>query len=206
MENIHRYLNDCLNKTFLDHPIIKDRQYNSCLERAVEKSIFDYNIKYAGRSEISTETDLAMSLQLEPTIEAVFMYRFEREIFINDPNDPLLSFLASMMHRRTGCEIYYSTEIGKGLNIQHGFGIVIGPRFKIGDNFTIHQGVTLGQKNLNSPNEKIIIGDNVTLFAGASVLGNITIGDNTKVGANSLLLDNADPDSIYVGSPAKKIR
>ena len=90
-------------------------------------------------------------------IEAVLFYRLERLLFIHDAGNPLLPHLASAIRRRTGMEIYYSTAIGEGFNVQHGFGIVIGPRFSIGKNFTIHQGVTLGQKRTNSSIETITI-------------------------------------------------
>ena len=110
------------------------------------------------------------------------------------------------MKKNTGCEIYYSTKIGRGFNIQHGFGIVIGPRFEIGENFIVHQNVTLGQKNLNQANEKIIIGDNVTIFAGATILGDIRIGHNASVGANAVVLTNIENNAIYAGVPARKIK
>lgn len=206
MNTIYDYLNDCLCKTFFIYPTAQLTKIKLFLERTIEQTIFDANEKYKGRREIYSEHELLDLVQIEPTMEAVFLYRLEREIFLNDSGNPLLSFLASLMHRRTGCEIYYSTEIGKGFNIQHGFGIVIGPRYKIGDYFTIHQGVTLGQKNLNSPNEQITIGDHVTVFSGTTILGNLNIGNNASIGANSVLLKDAEENSIYVGSPAKRVK
>lgn len=206
MNVIYDYLIDCLNKTFFNYPAAQLATIKLLLARANEKTIFDANNKYKGRKEISSENELLDLVQIEPTVEAVLLYRLEREIYMYDPGNPILSFLASLMHRRTGCEIYYSTEIGKGFNIQHGFGIVIGPRYKIGDYFTIHQGVTLGQKNLNSPNEKITIGDNVTVFAGTTILGNLHVGNNASIGANSVLLKDVEENSVYVGSPAKRVK
>ena len=206
MNVIYDYLNDCVSKTFFIYPKDQLATIKLHLKNAVEQTIFDANEKYKGRREISSEQELLELVQIEPTMEAVLFYRLERELYLNDPGNPLLSFLASLMHRRTGCEIYYSTEIGKGFNIQHGFGIVIGPRYKIGDYFTIHQGVTLGQKNLNSPCEKITIGNNVTIFAGTTILGNLSTGNNASIGANSVLLTDVEENAIYVGSPAKRVR
>ncbi len=206
MNKLFDYLDDCLSKTFYNYP--KDQLSSVKLygDSAIEQTIFDANVKYNGRKEIRSEEELLELVQFEPTIEAVLLYRLEREIFIKDPANIFLPFLASLMHRRTGCEIYYSTEIGKGFNIQHGFGIVIGPRYKIGDYFTIHQGVTLGQKNLNSPNETISIGNHVTVFAGSTILGNLQIGNNANIGANSVVLSSVEENSVYVGSPAKRVK
>jgi len=205
MNKIYQYLIYILKNTFETFPEFDFFEYKSFLLKAFDATIIDCNIKYKGKLVISTESDLLEIIKIDSTIEAIYLYRLEREIFLLNPNNNLLSYLSSLMKRRTNCEIYYSTKIGEGLNIQHGFGIVIGPRFEIGNNFTIHQGVTLGQKNLNSPNEKIIIGDNVTLFTNAAVLGNLIIANNTKVGANSVLLHSTEENSIYVGTPAKKI-
>lgn len=144
-------------------------------------------------------------LAADTTIEAVLQYRIQREIFVHRPdNSGCLNYLANVMKIRTGTEIYYSTEIGKGLNVQHGVGMVIGPRFTIGENFMVHQGVTMGQRR--SQADKITIGNNVILYAGAKVLGHLTIGDNVKLAANAVLLTNALPDSTYAGCPAVKVK
>jgi len=176
----------------------------SSIDVAIEQTIIDANTKYFGKHTIFDWNTLHDFIEIDPTLEAVLLYRLERQIFLKDSGSVILPYLASMMRRRTGLEIYYSTNIGSGFNVQHGFGIVIGPRYEIGNNFTIHQGVTLGQKNLNCPDDKIIIGNNVTLFANAIVLGNVKIGDNVKLGANSVLLSDATENSIYVGAPAKR--
>lgn len=168
--------------------------------------IADIQSKY---SQYDTEillTDKFFSvLQLDTTIEAIFYYRLERAIFLEHPKHTLLDYLANLMRIKTGIEIYYSTEIGQSFNIQHGSGIVIGARNKIGHNFIIHQGATIGQRRLYSPQESILIGNNVTIFAGAKVVGNVRIGDNVQIGANAVLLHDAEPNSTYVGVPARKI-
>lgn len=192
-----------LKRTFSNLPKQGIEMVDACIKEAVQQTIIDANVKYAGKKVIEDWKDLEYFIETDSTIEAVFLYRLERLIFLKDSDSAVLPYLASLMKRRTGSEIYYSTQIGPGFNLQHGFGVVIGPRYQIGENFTIHQGVTLGQKNLNSPNERIIIGNNVTLFANSVVLGNIKIGDNAKLGANSVLLTDAIENGIYVGAPAK---
>jgi len=144
-------------------------------------------------------------LQLDTALEGTFLYLVQREIYTEDPESAVLPYLATLCRLRTGMEIYYSTRIGAGLNIQHGTGIVIGPRCTIGKNFIVHQGVTLGQRHLHSPLETIHIGDNVTVFAGATILGPSTIGDNVQIGANAVLIGDAEANSVYVGSPARKV-
>jgi serine O-acetyltransferase len=199
-----KFLEINLKRIFSHIPVISIEMLDHYLNEAIRQTIIDANIKYAGKISVESWTDLQYLIDTDTTIEAVFLYRLERLIYVNEGDSLILHYLAGMMKRRTGCEIYYSTHIGPGLNVQHGFGIVIGPRYKIGENFTIHQGVTLGQKNLNSPNEIIEIGDNVTIFANAVVLGNIKIGNNVRIGANSVLLTDADENSVYVGAPAQK--
>jgi serine O-acetyltransferase len=206
MNDLNDYLESCLSNTFNNFPKERLASIKFHRDRAIEQAIIDANVKYKGRKEINSQKELLELVQIEPTMEAILLYRLEREMYLRDPDNQLLPFFASLMHRRTGCEIYYSTEIGQGFNIQHGFGIVIGPRYKIGDYFTIHQGVTLGQKNLNSPAEKITVGDHVTIFAGTTLLGNLNIGNNAIIGANSLVLKDVEENSIYVGSPARRIK
>lgn len=152
------------------------------------------------------EENILYLMRIDPTIEAVVLYRLERAIFLNEPTHPLLPYLASLMRLRTGIEFYYSTEIGPGLNVQHGVGIVIGPRYTIGRNFIIHQGVTIGQSGgKKSSGESIVIGDNVIIYAGAKIIGNVRVGDNAKIGANSVLTTNAKADTVYFGIPAQPI-
>jgi serine O-acetyltransferase len=206
MNNILSYIKLCLNSTFIDYPKKALSIIDEVLNISMKETLIDVNIKYEAKLIKFEIVDLLDLFQKEPTIEAVFFYRLERNIYLKDKQNIILPYLASVMRRRTGCEIYYSTEIGRGFNIQHGFGIVIGPRYKIGKNFTIHQGVTLGQKNLNSPNEQIVIGDNVTIFSNATILGNINIGQNSKVAANAVLINSIGDNEVYGGIPAKKIK
>ena len=106
----------------------------------------------------------------------------------------------SLLARHIGqIEIFYSADIGKGFKINHGVGTVIGARCKIGDNCMIHQNCTIGDRKGGRPT----IGNNVIIYAGAMILGDITIGDNTIIGANSVVTKSCPPNSILVGSPAK---
>lgn len=110
--------------------------------------------------------------------------------------------------KKYGIHIDPNTKIDIGLRIPHPTSIVIGAKVKIGKNFTIYQNTTVGGSRTGDVIEgnQPIIGDNVTMFAGSMALGKIAIGDNCVIGANSLLLRDADRNSVYVGSPARKVK
>ncbi|MBE6322871.1 MAG: serine acetyltransferase [Bacteroidales bacterium] len=106
---------------------------------------------------------------------------------------------------RTGIQIKIGTEIGPGLNIHHISGIIMSPEVKVGKNFTIYQGVTVGRVHNGKKAGVPTVGDNVTAFAGSKILGNIKIGNNVIIGANAVVLSDV-PDNVTVGGiPAKII-
>jgi len=145
-------------------------------------------------------------IQVSAPLEAIFYYRLERAIFLEEPEHPALPFIASLMRLKTGTELYYSASIGSGLVVAHGVGAVVGPRHVIGRNFTIYQGVTIGQSRAYAQHEFVTIGDDVTLFAGSKVLGKVRVGDGVQLAANSVLMRDADSYSLYAGVPACKVK
>jgi serine O-acetyltransferase len=117
---------------------------------------------------------------------------------------PVIPRLFSQISRwLTGIEIHPAANIGKALVIDHGMGVVIGETTVIGNNVTIFQGVTLGgtgkEKGKRHPN----IGNDVVIGAGAKVLGNITVGDNSYIGANAVVIKDVPPNSTVVGIPGR---
>ncbi|MGE5279574.1 MAG: serine O-acetyltransferase EpsC [Deltaproteobacteria bacterium] len=117
---------------------------------------------------------------------------------------PIVPRLVSQIARfLTGIEIHPGAQIGPGLFIDHGMGVVIGETTVIGKNVTLFQGVTLGgtgkEKGKRHPN----IGDNVVIGTGAKVLGNITIGANSYIGANAVVLRDVPPNATVVGVPGR---
>ncbi|BAZ31201.1 serine O-acetyltransferase [Cylindrospermum sp. NIES-4074] len=105
----------------------------------------------------------------------------------------------------TGIEIHPGAEIGKGVFIDHGMGVVIGETAIVGDYTLIYQGVTLGGTGKESGKRHPTLGKNVVLGAGAKVLGNLQIGDRVRIGAGSIVLRDVPSDSTVVGVPGRII-
>jgi serine O-acetyltransferase len=105
----------------------------------------------------------------------------------------------------TQIEIHPGARIGEGLFIDHGAGVVIGETAEIGNNVTIYQGVTLGGTGKEKGKRHPTIGDNVVISTGAKILGSFTVGENSKIGAGSVVLKAVPPNSTVVGVPGKVV-
>ena len=108
--------------------------------------------------------------------------------------------------RKTGIEIHPGAKIGKGLFIDHGHGVVIGETAILGDNITLYQGVTLGGTGKEQGKRHPTLEDNVMVGAGAKVLGSFTIGENSKIGAGSVVLEEVPPNCTVVGVPGRVVK
>ena len=115
-------------------------------------------------------------------------------------------YISQRARRKTGIEIHPGATIGKNLFIDHGMGVVIGETTVIGDNCTLYQGVTLGGTGKEQGKRHPTIGNNVMISAGAKVLGSFTIGDNSKIGAGSVVLEPVPPNSTVVGVPGRVVK
>ena len=115
-------------------------------------------------------------------------------------------FLMAINQFITNMDIHPGAEIGENVFIDHGIGVVIGETSIIGNNVTIYQGVTLGGVSLNPGKRHPTIEDDVIIGAGAKILGNITIGKGSKIGANSVVVKDVPPYSTVVGIPGKIIK
>ncbi|MBQ3101998.1 serine O-acetyltransferase [bacterium] len=114
-------------------------------------------------------------------------------------------FISQLARFFTGIEIHPAATIGERLFIDHGFGVVIGETTIIGNDVLIYQGVTLGGTGKEHGKRHPTVGDNVTIGAGAKVLGNITIGDNSNIGAGSVVIDDVPEHSTVVGVPGRVV-
>lgn len=106
----------------------------------------------------------------------------------------------------TGIEIHPGATIGDGFFIDHGMGVVIGETTIVGNNVTLFQGVTLGGTGKEKGKRHPTLGNNIVVGVGAKVLGNIFIGDNVKIGANSVVLESVPPDATVVGVPGRVVK
>lgn len=142
-----------------------------------------------------------------PGLHAVFFYRiyhFLWKIHLNI----LARFLSQVARFLTGIEIHPGATIGKRLFIDHGMGVVIGETAIIGDDCTLYQGVTLGGVGTGQQQEKRhpTLKDGVTIFSGAKIIGNVTIGEKSIIGAMAVVLDDIPSCCTAVGIPAHIVR
>lgn len=105
----------------------------------------------------------------------------------------------------TGIEIHPGATIGEGFFIDHGMGVVIGETAIIGDNVLLYQGVTLGGTSLQKVKRHPTLGNNVVVGVGAKLIGDITIGENSKIGAGSVVVDSVSPNATVVGVPGRVV-
>ncbi|MFC4765971.1 serine O-acetyltransferase [Effusibacillus consociatus] len=117
----------------------------------------------------------------------------------------LARFISQLARFFTGIEIHPGATIGRRLFIDHGAGVVIGETAEIGDDVTIYQGVTLGGTGKEKGKRHPTIGNRVLIASGAKVLGSITVGDNSKIGAGSVVLKPVPPNSTVVGVPGRVV-
>jgi serine O-acetyltransferase len=103
----------------------------------------------------------------------------------------------------TGIEIHPGARIGEGFFIDHGMGVVIGETAEIGDNVLLYQGVTLGGTSLQKVKRHPTLGNDVVVGVGAKIIGNITIGDGSKIGAGSVVVSSVPPNATVVGVPGR---
>ena len=137
-------------------------------------------------------------------VHAIWSHRICHLLWIND-----LKFLArvcsSLARLFTGVDIHPAAVLGQGVFIDHATGVVIGETAEVGDEVTIYQGVTLGGTSLERVKRHPTVGNRVTIGAGAKVLGAITIGDDSRIGANAVVVKSVPPNSVVVGVPGQII-
>lgn len=140
-----------------------------------------------------------------PGIQALLSHRVAHALHM--AGVPLLPRSIAVISRAlTGIEIHPAAQIGEGLFIDHGSGVVIGETAEIGNDVTLYQGVTLGGTGFATGKRHPTIQDNVTIGSGAKLLGPITVGHGAKIGANSVVITDVPPNSTVVGNPGHPVR
>jgi serine O-acetyltransferase len=142
---------------------------------------------------------------LYPGFKAIRAYR-RAHFFYKHGFYFLARLISQRAARKTGIEIHPGAVIGRRLVIDHGHGVVIGETTEIGDDVLIYQGVTLGGTGKHTGKRHPTIGNNVMISAGAKVLGPFKIGDNSRVAAGAVVLEEVPPNSTVVGVPARVVR
>jgi serine O-acetyltransferase len=144
-------------------------------------------------------------LAIWPGVHAVLAYRVAHALY--SAHVPLLPrLIAGFTRLLTGIEIHPAAQIGRGLFIDHGMGVVIGETAEIGDDVTLYQGVTLGGTGFSCGKRHPTVEDNVTIGSGAKLLGPIRVGHGSKIGANSVVIHDVPPNSTVVGNPGHPVR
>ena len=137
-----------------------------------------------------------------PGLHAMIFHKFAHVLYkLNIPVLP--RFISHISRWITGIEIHPGAQIGKRVFIDHGKGVVIGETTEIGNDVVIYQGVTLGGTSTKKVKRHPTLGNNIVVGCGAKILGNIKIGDNCQIGANSVLLKDVPANSTVVGIPAR---
>lgn len=159
--------------------------------------------------QVIMERDAAIKTRWEvflyPSFKAIMRHRvahwlYQHKFFF------LARWYSQVTVRKTGIEIHPGATIGKGLFIDHGNGVIIGETAVIGDNVTLYQGVTLGGTGKEQGKRHPTIGNNVMISAGAKVLGSFTVGENSKIGAGSVVLSEVPPNCTVVGVPGRVVK
>ena len=139
-----------------------------------------------------------------PGFQAIFLHRFTHKLW--NLKLPLIPRVLSQINRTiTGIEIHPGAKIGRKVFIDHGMGVVIGETAEIGDNCLLYQGVTLGGTGKNHGKRHPTLKENVVVGAGAKVLGSITVGANTRIGAGSVVVRSVQGNSTVVGIPGRVV-
>lgn len=147
----------------------------------------------------------AMEVLLYPSFQVMLRYRVAHKLYLGK-HYFLARWISQCAARKTGIEIHPGATIGKGLFIDHGAGVIIGETAIIGDNVTLYQGVTLGGTGKEKGKRHPTLEDNVMVSAGAKILGSFTIGENSKIGAGSVVLKPVPANCTVVGVPGRIVK
>lgn len=159
-------------------------------------------------SDLAASTDrdpaarsLWENLFVSPGVHALWSHRLAHLLW-NVEAKFVARALSTVSRSLTGIEIHPAAVIGERCFIDHGMGVVIGETAEVGSDVTIYHGVTLGGRSLDRGKRHPTVGDGVTLGAGATVLGPVSIGEDTVIGANAVVIADCPPGGMLVGIPA----
>jgi serine O-acetyltransferase len=146
-----------------------------------------------------------MEVFLYPSFKVMLHYRLAHKLYLKK-HYFLARWVSQRGARKTGIEIHPGAKIGENLFIYHGNGVIIGETTEIGNNVTLYQGVTLGGTGKEHGKRHPTIGDNVMISAGAKIIGSFKIGENSKIGAGSVVKEEVPPNCTVVGVPGRVVK
>lgn len=146
-----------------------------------------------------------MEVLLYPSFQVMLRYRVAHKLYLKK-HYFLARWISQRAARKTGIEIHPGATIGKGLFIDHGSGVIIGETAIVGNNVTLYQGVTLGGTGKETGKRHPTLEDNVMVSAGAKIIGSFTVGENSKIGAGSVVLKPVPPNCTVVGVPGRIVK
>ncbi len=172
---------------------------NDYLQKILDFFVSDVNAAFNKDPAANTLIEVLTSY---PGIKAVLLYRIAHFFWkLGVPFIP--RYISDIARELTAIDIHPGAEIGAEFFIDHGAGVVIGETAEVGNNVTIYSGVVLGGTNLEQRKRHPTLGNDIVVGTGAKILGPITIGDNVRVGANSVVVNDVPPHCVVVGVPAK---
>lgn len=142
---------------------------------------------------------------LYPSFRVMLQYRRAHKLY-KKGHYFLARWISQRAARKTGIEIHPGAQIGKGLFIDHGSGVIIGETAIIGNNVTLYQGVTLGGTGKETGKRHPTLKDNVMVSCGAKLIGSFTVGENSKIGAGAVVLKEVPPNCTVVGIPGRVVK
>lgn len=200
-KNHYNFCAECILKLDFRLKELNRKEIDRNLQRILDFFVSDVSVAF---NKDPAAQSLLEVLTSYPGVKAILLHRIAHFFWkIKMPFVP--RYLSEITRDLTGIEIHPGAEIGRDFFIDHGGGVVIGETAKIGDNVTIYQGVVLGGTMIDPVKRHPTLGNNIVVGTGAKLLGPITIGDNVKIGANSVVVRDVPPNSVVVGVPGKII-
>lgn len=196
---IHNQCTECMLRLDFKSEDINHKDIDENLQKILDFFISDVNAAFNKDPAANTLLEVLTSY---PGIKAILLHRIAHFFWkIKMPFVP--RYISEISRDLSGIEIHPGAEIGSDFFIDHGGSVVIGETSVIGDNVTIYAGVVLGGTNLEKTKRHPSIGDNVVIGSGAKILGPINIGNNVRIGANSVVVEDVPPNCVVVGVPGK---
>lgn len=200
-EEFHPYCSECILDLNFQLSDIDHNELDKNLQKILNFFISDVRSAFIKDPAAKTLLEVLTSY---PGIKAILLYRIAH--FFSKIGMPYFPrYLTDIARDLTGIEIHPGAEIGSEFFIDHGAGVVIGETAEIGNNVTLYAGVVLGGTSLEQKKRHPTIGNNVVIGTGAKLLGPIKIGDNVRIGANSVVVNDVPANSVVVGVPGRII-